>query len=102
MGKYSDAVSDFGNFKGHNLALAQMLSGSNGTVKETIDASDEKDMAYSYYLKAVSSARQGNNGEVLSNLKTAIEKDNELKAYAKDDVEFIKLRADSGFTGLVN
>ena len=102
MGKYADAVTDFGNFKGHNLALAQMLSGSNGTVKETLDASDEKDMAYSYYLRAVSFARQGNNGEVLSNLKTAIEKDNGLKAYAKDDAEFIKLRADSGFTGLVN
>ena len=43
-----------------------------------------------------------NNPEVISNLKTAIEKDNALKAYAKDDVEFLKLRADSGFTGMVN
>lgn len=101
-GKYSDAVADFGDFKGHNKALAQLLSGSPGSVKETIDASNEKDMAYSFYLKAVSNARQGNTSEVISNLKTAIEKDGALKAYAKDDVEFIKLRADSGFTGLVN
>jgi tetratricopeptide (TPR) repeat protein len=101
-GQYADAVTNFGTFKGHNLALAQLLSGNNSSVKETIDGSAENEMAYSYYLKAVSAARQGNNGEVLSNLKMAIEKDNDLKAYAKDDVEFIKLRADSGFTGLVN
>jgi len=101
-GKYSDAVSNFGSYNGHNKALAQMMSGSNGSVKETIDGSSEKEMAYSYYLKAVSFARQGNSGEALSNLKTAIEKDNAFKTYAKDDIEFIKLRADSGFTGLVN
>lgn len=101
-GKYSDAVNDFGSYKGHNLALAQLLSGNAGAVKSTIDESSEKEMAYSYYLKAVAAARQSNNSEVISNLKTAIEKDNSLKAYAKDDAEFIKLRSDSGFTGLVN
>jgi tetratricopeptide (TPR) repeat protein len=101
-GKYSDAVNDFGSYKGHNLALAQLLSGNAGAVKGTIDESSEKEMAYSYYLKAVAAARQSNNSEVISNLKTAIEKDNSLKAYAKDDAEFIKLRSDSGFTGLVN
>lgn len=37
-----------------------------------------------------------------ANLKTAIEKDNALKAYAKDDAEFIKMRSESGFTALVN
>jgi tetratricopeptide (TPR) repeat protein len=101
-GKYADAVNDFGTYKGHNLALAQLLSGNAGAVKTTIDESNEKEMAYSYYLKAVAAARQANSSEVISNLKTAIEKDNALKAYAKDDAEFIKLRSDSGFTGLVN
>jgi tetratricopeptide (TPR) repeat protein len=101
-GKYADAVADFGDYKGHNKALAQLLGGNAASVKETIDASGEKEMAYSYYLKAVAAARQGNNPEVMSNLKTAIEKDGALKAYAKDDAEFIKLRADSGFTGMVN
>lgn len=101
-GKYADAVNDFGSYNGHNKALAQLMSGNAGVAKETIDASNEKDMAYSYYLKAVSAARQGNNSDAISNLKSAIEKDNALKAYAKDDAEFIKLRADSGFTGLTN
>ncbi len=101
-GKYADAVNDFGNYNGHNKALAQLLAGNAGVAKETIDSSNEKDMAYSYYLKAVASARLGNNTDALSNLKTAIDKDNALKAYAKDDAEFIKLRADNGFTGLTN
>ncbi len=101
-GKYADALNDFGSFKGHNMALAQLLNGNPGAVKGTIDESNEKEMAYSYYLKAVAAARQGNNSEVISNLKTAVEKDNSLKAYAKDDAEFIKLRSDNGFTGIVN
>lgn len=101
-GKYADAVSNFGDYKGHNKALAQLLAGTPGAVKETIDASNEKEMAYSYYLKAVAYARGGSNTEAISNLKTAIEKDGALKAYAKDDAEFVKLRADAGFTGLVN
>jgi tetratricopeptide (TPR) repeat protein len=93
-GKYADAVSNFGDFKGHNKALAQFLSGNAASVKETIDASNEKDQAYSFYLKAVSFARQGNNAEAMTNLKTAIEKDAAWKAYAKDDCEFLKMRAE--------
>lgn len=101
-GKYADALSDFGNYNGHNKALAQLMGGNAGSVKETIDGSNEKEMAYSYYLKAVAAARQSNTADVLSNLKTAIEKDNALKTYAKDDAEFLKLRKDAGFTALIN
>lgn len=101
-GKYADAVSNFGDFKGHNKALAQLMSGNASSVKETVDASNEKDAAYSFYLKAVSNARQGNNADAITNLKSAIEKDAAWKAYAKDDAEFIKMRADGGFTSLVN
>lgn len=101
-GKYGDAVNDFGDFKGHNKALAMLLSGNAAGVKETIDASNEKEMAYSYYLKAVAAARSGNTADATANLKTAIEKDNSYKAYAKDDAEFLKMRSDSGFTALVN
>lgn len=101
-GKYSDAVSSFGDSKSFNKALAQLLAGDAGAVGATIDAGNEKDMALSYYLKAVSAARRSSTADVISNLKTAIEKDGTLKAAAKDDAEFIKLRSDSGFTSLVN
>lgn len=101
-GKYSDAVSSFGDSKSFNKALAQLLAGNAGEVNATIDAGNEKDMALSYYLKAVAAARKSSTSEVISNLKTAIEKDGTLKAAAKDDAEFIKLKSDSGFTSLVN
>ncbi len=101
-GKYSDAVSSFGDSKSFNKALAQLLAGNAAEVGATIDAGNEKDMALSYYLKAVSAARRSSTADVISNLKTAIEKDGTLKAAAKDDAEFIKLKADAGFTAIVN
>ncbi len=101
-GKYSDAASSFGEYKSFNKALAQMLSGSPDAVNATIDAGSEKDMALSFYLKAVTAARKSSTADVITNLKTAIEKDGTLKAAAKDDAEFIKLKADAGFTALIN
>ncbi|MBL7901325.1 MAG: tetratricopeptide repeat protein [Bacteroidia bacterium] len=101
-GKYAEAVNNFGSYNGHNKALAQLLSGNAAAVKETLGASSENETAYSYYLKAVTAARQSMSADAISFLKTAIEKDNAYKAYAKDDAEFIKLRADAGFTALVN
>lgn len=101
-GKYSDAVSNFGDYKGFNKALAELLNGNTGAVASTIDASTEKDMAWSYYLKAVAAARSNNAADVNANMKKAIEKDGSLKAAAKDDAEFIKLRDNADFKALVN
>jgi len=101
-GKYADAVGNFGEYKGFNKALAELLNGNAGSVVSTIDASNEKDMAMSSYLKAVAAARNNNTAEVINNLKTAIEKDGSLKAWAKDDAEFIKLRDNADFKALAN
>jgi hypothetical protein len=49
----------------------------------------------------VASARAGNTSEAVNHLRAAVEKDNSYKAYAKDDVEFLKMRSDSGFTSIV-
>jgi hypothetical protein len=45
-GKYSDAVSNFGDYKDHNKALALLLSGNASGAKTTIEESTEKEMAY--------------------------------------------------------
>jgi len=100
-GKYADAVTDFGNYKGFNLALAQLLNGSPESVNGTIDAGNEKEMALSYYLKAIASARKG-DAAGLTTLKTAIDKDASLKAAAKDDCEFLKWRDNADFKALTN
>ena len=99
--KYSEAVSAFGSYKGFNLALAQLLAGNPEAVTGTIDASNEKDMAMSFYLKAVAAARKG-DASGLASLKTAIEKDASLKAWDKDDAEFLKWRENADFKALVN
>ncbi len=101
-GKYSDAVSNFGSYKGFNLALAQLLNGNPESVNGTLDASNEKDMAMSYYLKAVAASRKGDATGGLAFLKTAIEKDASLKAMAKDDCEFLKWRDNADFKSTTN
>ena len=101
-GKYTDAVTNFGNYKGFNLALAQLLNGNPESVAGTIDASNEKDMAMSFYLKAIASSRKGDATGGLAFLKTAIEKDASLKAMAKDDCEFLKWRDNADFKALAN
>ena len=101
-GKYADAVSNFGSSKDFNKALAEMLNGNAGAVETTLDGSNDKDMAMAFYLKAVAAARGSNAANVVSNLKTAIEKDGSLKAAAKDDAEFIKLKENAEFKALVN
>ena len=101
-GKYTEAVSDFGTYKGFNLALAQLLNGNPESVNGTIDASNEKDMAMSTYLKAVAASRKGDATGGLAFLKTAIEKDASLKAMAKDDCEFLKWRDNADFKALIN
>ncbi|MCD6019780.1 MAG: hypothetical protein K0S53_2901 [Bacteroidetes bacterium] len=101
-GKYSDAVGNFGEYKGFNKALAELLNGNAGAVPATLDASNEKDMAMASYLKAVAAARNNNTADAVSNLKTAIEKDGSLKAAAKDDAEFVKLRDNADFKAIAN
>lgn len=101
-GKYSEAVSNFGSYKGFNLALAQLLNGNPESVNGTLDASNEKDMAMSYYLKAIAASRKGDATGGLAFLKTAIEKDASLKAMAKDDCEFLKWRDNADFKSATN
>ncbi|MFO0478501.1 MAG: tetratricopeptide repeat protein [Bacteroidota bacterium] len=101
-GKYADAVANFGENKDFNKALAQLLSGDLVSVTTTLDAGSDKDLAISYYLKAIAASRAANTSNVVSNLKLAIEKDGTLKSAAKDDAEFIKQRENAEFKALVN
>ena len=101
-GNYSEAAAHFGTYKGINLALAQLLNGQADQVSATIDASNEKDMALAYYVKAVAAARLGDSSTGLAALSTAIQKDGSFKQMAKDDAEFIKWRSDAGFSQLTN
>lgn len=101
QGKYSEAVSAYGSENTFNAALAKLLAGSPEKAPGIIDGSTEKEEAISYYLKAVAAARTNSNQAVIDNLKTAISKDAALKAKAKTDLEFLKMRDNSDFKSIV-
>ncbi|MEO9257541.1 MAG: hypothetical protein ABI207_04110 [Crocinitomicaceae bacterium] len=100
-GKYEDAVANMGDFKTFNKALAQDLALNYDGALATLDASDAKDEATSYYLRAVVSARQDKLDAIVSNLKSAISKDSSLKAKAAKDREFIKYFENAAFTAII-
>jgi tetratricopeptide (TPR) repeat protein len=88
-GNYNAAVANMSSYQTLNLALAQILDGKNDAAKSTIAASEDKDSAQAYYLKAIIGARTGDQDMVMQNLKMAIQKDGGLKTKAMKDVEFI-------------
>jgi len=100
-GKYEDAIANMGDFKTFNKALAQDLALNYDGALATLDASDAKDEAASYYLRAVVSARQDKLDGIVSNLKSAIAKDASWKEKAAKDREFIKYFDNAAFTAIV-
>ncbi len=101
-GNYASSVSNFGSFGTFNMALAKVLNGSPDAAAAVIDGSDDKDSAIGYYLKAIIGARTGKTDMAINNLKTAIGKDATYKDKAKTDAEFLKLKDNADFKGLVN
>jgi len=99
-GDYSAAVTKMSGTNSFNAGLAQLLNGNNEGAIKTIDASDEKDLALSYYLKAIAGARSGNKDLTVNNLKTAFSKDASLKKKAMKDIEFLKMAEDEAFKNL--
>lgn len=86
-GEYEAAVNYFQNHKSFNTALAMLLADKTDSANKTIDAV-EKDHPMNYYLKAVINARIGDEAAVMNSLRTAVEKDADLKEMAKTDLEF--------------
>ena len=99
-GDYPKAVDLFGSNQTFNAALAKLLAGDTDGALNTAN-SVEKQEAVTAYLKAVIAARQKNFDGIMSNLKTAIEKDASYKSRAKKDLEFRDYFNDSEFEALV-
>ncbi len=97
--KYQQAVSEFADAS-FNKSLAQLLAGNTDDALGTLGNVQSQD-AYYYYLKAVESARKDNANDVFSNLRSAIEKDANLKSYAANDLEFRKYFEDETFKSII-
>ena len=101
QGKYSDALSYFGNQVEVNAALAKLLAKQNDAALSTLN-SVKSDDALVFYLKAIVGARTQNTDLLMNNLRTACSKSAALKANASKDVEFGKYFQDNTFRSIVN
>jgi tetratricopeptide (TPR) repeat protein len=101
-GDYASASASYGSNCTFNAALAKILSGAPTQAASTLDCGADKDKALSSYLKAVAAARSGGDQGVYENLRKAIGADASLKAKAKKDLEFLKLREKAEFKDIVN
>ncbi len=100
-GRYSDAISNMNGFSTFNLALAKLLSGDAEGCLSAVDASDDKESAVGYYLKAIAGARMSNKEVMVNNLKSACGKDAEFKNKVAKDREFIKYFEDVDFKSAI-
>jgi len=99
-GLYTEAIQNFGGENSFNKALAQTLAKQNAEAEATLNGLGETDNGWFYYLKAIVAAKQSKDDAVFSNLGTAISKTSEIKAYAKDDREFLKYFENETFKAL--
>ena len=89
QGNYALAQQDFGYHPSNSAALAQLLNKDYERAQRTLKNVKDPD-AMTDYLSAIVQARQGNRDAAASFLRSAIQKDPSLKAYADKDLEFKK------------
>ena len=100
LGLYSEALQGMGEKPSYNKALAQLLNGNASDAATLLNTLGETPNASIDYLKAIAQMRLSNTNGAMDLLKSATSKDPRLKAYAKDDVEFLKVRDDANFKSL--
>ena len=89
QGNYALAEQDFNGVNSNSAALSQILNKNYAKAAQTLKNVEKAD-GMTDYLQAIVNARQGNNDAAQSFLRSAIQKDASLKAYADNDLEFKK------------
>ena len=89
QGNYVLAEQDFNGVNSNSAALAQILNKNYAKAAQTLKNVKNAD-GMTDYLQAIVNARQGNADAAQSFLRSAIQKDASLKAYADNDLEFKK------------
>ncbi len=101
-GDYVSATGSYGNNKTFNAALAQTLNKDYQDALKTLDESEDATTARGYYLKAIIGARMDDKNMMITNLKSAVAEDSDLKSKARTDAEFRKYKDDSEFQAVVS
>ena len=90
QGKYAQAEQDFGKLQTNSAALAQLLNKNYQAAASTLKNVKNAD-ATTDYLRAIVSARTGNNTEAANALRAALAKDPSLTEYAAKDIELLNV-----------
>ena len=86
QGNFAQAEQDFAEISSNSAALAQILNKNYASAAVTLKYVKNPD-ATTEYLKAILSARMGNNSDAIEAVKNAIIKDRSLEKYAVNDME---------------
>ena len=86
QGNFAQAEQDFAEIYSNSAALAQILNKNYASAAVTLKYVKNPD-AMTEYLKAILSARMGNNSDAIEAVKNAIIKDRSLEKYAVNDME---------------
>jgi len=99
-GEYAEAQTSLSGVDcNHNTGLVQILNKDYATAQKTLECAPENGLTY--YLIAITGARQDNAQVVFDNLMKAFEMDSELKTEAAYDREFINYFAVPEFQAIV-
>jgi len=86
QGDYAAAEQSLSGINCNTTALAQIMNKNYAGAANTLNSIKNKD-GVTDYLQAILNARQGNNSAASSYLKSALQKDPSLAAYANNDIE---------------
>ena len=89
-GNYAQAEENFAEVYSNSAVLAQILNHDYVSAAVTLKYIQNPD-ATSEYLKALMSARMGNNSDAAEALKEAVKKDPAFAKYAANDIELEKI-----------
>lgn len=99
-GDYSAAKNAYGTTVSNNAAVQKVLNEDYAGARQTL-AKVENPNAITAYVAAVVGARTNDREAVYSNLALAVQRDPQLKARAKNDLEFAKFVEDEKFQEII-
>ena len=99
-GNYAQSAQSLKGVSTNSAALAQILNKNYTEAAQTLAEIKSPD-ATTDYLKAVLSARTGQEATAIQSLRNAFAKDASLKERAKRDLEFLSLFNNGTFQSLV-
>ncbi len=100
--EYDKAVKYFSKDADVNTALAKILAGDNNGALKDLEAFEREGCYMKEYLKAIIGARTAKENLLFESLQAAVTINAEMKAKAKNDIEFVKYFDNPKFKAIVD